>query len=217
MEKKIMQARWKDPFFLKEKTDVISKIEGNKIGGGFSRILVLNNEDLAGMTLPCPPASLSRAQISNCNFAFSILDGEMGKVEIRNSNFHGSIFNGSNMLASKLFECDLSDCKIAAFFADAVFESCDFSRTKFSGGGRSGHSGIRAKFINCDFSLVTFKNTILRAVKFINCNFQGVEFINSDMRGTKLENCLHVESVSFKNMEDVSGGIPEWALGNASE
>ncbi len=110
------------------------------------------------------------------------------------TKFTGSTFTSSSFIKCRLDrvlmaktiwkQCDFSDSTLVVYFNDAVFEDCKFLGTSFKGiNGEYG--GVRAKFLNCDFTGAKFIHVYLRACRFENCLLEGVEFIRCDLRGAK--------------------------------
>ncbi len=78
--------------------------------------------------------------------------------------------------------CDFRGSTLVVNFDDAVFNQCTFNAVKFK--GLTGeYGGIRARFVNCDFSGAQFNELCLRACRFVGCCFEGARFTKCDLRG----------------------------------
>jgi uncharacterized protein YjbI with pentapeptide repeats len=103
------------------------------------------------------------------------------------SNFVSVVFDRCRldrvlMARTNWTNCDFRCSTLVAHFNDAVFEQCSFHDVTFKGLDNE-YGGIRARFVNCDFSRAQFNQVRLRACRFQGCCFDGARFTKCDLRG----------------------------------
>lgn len=140
---------------------------------------------LAEMTAPPP-------QIDTRDLLGQTLTGQQFKKVHFDAKFTGSTFvsvvfdrcrlDRVLMAKTKWTNCDFGGSTLVVDFTDAIFEQCSFYDAAFKGFACE-YGGIRARFVNCDFTRVEFKQVCLRACRFHDCCFDGAQFLQCDLRG----------------------------------
>lgn len=86
------------------------------------------------------------------------------------------------MAKTRWVDCDFDRSTLVVHMNDAIFERCKFSGVVVKGLARQ-YGGVRAQFVDCDFTGAKFNHVVLRACKFLNCQMDGAQFIACDLRG----------------------------------